>query len=96
MKEKQLTTSMSSVEICKETIGCLPGHIRGRGASKKLPRSFYEDQYISEIEENKRKREEAEQQVAEMKEEIKLLQEEQRKTNDLLKTILEQMGRTEE
>lgn len=90
MKEMKFTTAMTSIEICKETVGRVPGSTHSGGASKKS--NSKEEQYRAELEDNRRRRQEAEQEVIKMRAEIDVLKDEQRKTNELLSSFLERMG----
>lgn len=82
---------MSYANICISTFCCIPRETSGCGPSKRT-RSGREQEYTTEIEENRRRAEVTEEKVIEMENQLKDLQEEQRKINEILKSVSDKMG----
>lgn len=97
MQELHATTSMSSKEICEQQLGYTPGQIRGRSATKKQAAEI--EHFKSQIEENKRRANAAEERAATLFEQftaqqkvIQNLEQQQMETKELYLQLLAKMN----
>lgn len=81
---------MSSVDIYMSTLGCVLGQTSRCGPNKRI-RSARGQEYATYIEENRHSAKVAKEKVIEMEYQIKDLQEEQKRTNELLKPVMDKM-----
>ncbi|XP_071938605.1 uncharacterized protein [Coffea arabica] len=96
MRELQATTSMTSKEICEQELGYVPGHIRGRSATKKQAAEV--ERWRHEIEDSRKRADEAEKRAAEVTQQftaqqelIKTLQQQQTETRSLYDELTNQL-----
>ncbi|XP_027182716.1 uncharacterized protein LOC113781260 [Coffea eugenioides] len=96
MRELQATTSMTSKEICEQELGYVPGHIRGRSATKKQAAEV--ERWRHEIEDSRKRADEAEKRAAEVTQQftaqqelIKTLQQQQTETRSLYDELANQL-----
>lgn len=96
MKELEVLTSMTSKEICEQQLGYIPGHIHRRSAAQKQAAEL--EHLRSELEEHRKRADQAEQRATSIVEEfnaqkelIKSLQDEQAQTRGLYEELIAQM-----
>ncbi|KAL3529657.1 hypothetical protein ACH5RR_008979 [Cinchona calisaya] len=91
IKELKAKTSMTTKEICRKRVGYIPGQVNSCSASKKQADEIVE-QLRTEMEENMRRADTAEQRAVSIYEQFKNLEERQRETKELDQQLLPKLN----